>query len=208
MVECQRGQGERAGGLKPRWRRMWGFLIAWRPALSRLMAHQSASEDMCGFRPLESSHGKAVVLCALCFVLRRSAPPGAEPGSGIGAAVSDGRSRPAHEQPANPLMLNRLQDDPYRVCRPGAVLRLSPRLILGALCRGTATVLAERRGAFVWWCVRQWHRHLLKRQQPQFGPFKPVPPINRPDSGAGSGEGEQCGTHLYRKRRPFKAFAA
>lgn len=36
---------------------------------------------------------------------------------------------------------------------------------------------------FAWWCVRQWHRHLAKQQRPQFGPFKPVPRINSPDSG-------------------------
>lgn len=42
-------------------------------------------------------------------------------------------------------LLNRLQDEPHRVCRAGAVLQLSPGLVLGALCRAIATVVSERR---------------------------------------------------------------
>ncbi|MEI5102836.1 hypothetical protein RB200_35285 [Streptomyces sp. PmtG] len=34
-----------------------------------------------------------------------------------------------------------------------------------------------------WCCVRQWHRHLAKQRRPQFGPFKAVPLINKPESG-------------------------
>ncbi|MEU7582641.1 hypothetical protein AB0B50_34235 [Streptomyces sp. NPDC041068] len=45
------------------------------------------------------------------------------------------------------------------------------------------TVLSFVPIVFAWWCVRQWHRHLAKQQRPQFGPFKSVPRINKPDSG-------------------------
>ncbi|MFD9880573.1 hypothetical protein ACFWZT_03780 [Streptomyces alboflavus] len=47
----------------------------------------------------------------------------------------------------------------------------------------TPTVLSFVPLVFAWWCVRQWHRHLAKQQRPQLGPFKPVPRINKPESG-------------------------
>ncbi|WP_405658330.1 hypothetical protein [Streptomyces sp. RK9] len=47
----------------------------------------------------------------------------------------------------------------------------------------TPTALSFVPLVFAWWCVRQWHRHLAKQQRPRFGPFKPVPRINDPESG-------------------------
>ncbi|MFK4070469.1 hypothetical protein [Streptomyces sp. NPDC029674] len=44
------------------------------------------------------------------------------------------------------------------------------------------TVLSFVPIAFAIWCVKQWHRHLRKRQRPQLGPFKPLPRISDPDS--------------------------
>ncbi|MGH4029298.1 hypothetical protein ACQB60_10230 [Actinomycetota bacterium Odt1-20B] len=55
------------------------------------------------------------------------------------------------------------------------------------------TVLSFLPLVFARWCVARWHRHLRKKQPPQFGPFKPVPRIGESDPGDSDPEDSDSG---------------